>query len=96
MIRSSAVASKAKRYVVKIVLPSAPTSLEGSVGATTLWAPEYHPPAAMSAISPPVTTATAATAIGRWPASGSTRSGSSRSTPRNMMTNRNRITIAPA
>ena len=43
------------RYVVKTDLPRTPTSLVGSVFAVTLCAPEYHPPAAISAMSPPVT-----------------------------------------
>ncbi len=97
MMSSAAVASKAKRYVVKTAVPSwrtLPLPVESFV--VTDAAPVTQCERAIRAMSPPMVITTPTAAKARWPTSGSKWMCSRRSTPRNMITNKKSTTMAPA
>src|SRR5580692_7619122 len=97
MMSNAAVASKAKRYVVKTAVPSwrtLPLPVESFV--VTDAAPVTQCERAIRAMRPPMVMTTPTAAKARWPTSGSKWMCSRRSTPRNMITNKKSTTMAPA
>ena len=100
MVSSTAVACTASAYWLNSTRPSRSTSLRPLLRArspATWCSPASSPPATTVTVSSTAARATPTiTASGRWPAMGSTSRRTARSTPSSMMTNRNRMTMAPA